>query len=57
MFWFSSQAFIRMPSMETVRNLMTRVKEQKGFVFRGSTTRFSVLGSDIAMTPVTPFFF
>ncbi|XP_036967632.1 uncharacterized protein LOC119026983 isoform X2 [Acanthopagrus latus] len=48
----TQMAFIRMPSMETVRNLMTKVKEQKGFVFRGSTTRFSVLGSDIAMTPL-----
>lgn len=43
--------------METVRDLMTKVKEQKGVVFRGSTARFSVLGSDIAMAPVTLFFF
>lgn len=43
--------------METVRDLMAKVKEQKGIVFRGSTARFSVLGSDIAMAPVTPFFF
>lgn len=43
--------------METVRDLMTKVKQQKGIVFRGSTARFSVLGSDIAMAPVTPFFF
>lgn len=41
--------------METVRDLMTKVKEQKGIVFRGSTARFSVLGSDIAMAPVTFF--
>uniref|UniRef100_A0A671TNU1 Matrin-type domain-containing protein n=1 Tax=Sparus aurata TaxID=8175 RepID=A0A671TNU1_SPAAU len=48
----TQMAFIRMPSMETVRDLMTKVKEQKGIVFRGSTARFSVLGSDIAMAPL-----
>ncbi|XP_073331666.1 uncharacterized protein [Pagrus major] len=48
----TQMAFIRMPSMETVHNLLTKVKEQKGVMFRGSRTRFSVLGSDIAMAPL-----
>lgn len=54
---FGSQAFVKMPTMESVHNLITKARGQEKMTFKCAKISFHVLGFDNPTSPVSTYFF
>lgn len=50
---FGSQAFVKMPTMESVHNLITKAGGEEKMAFKGAKISFHVLGFDNPTSPVS----
>lgn len=54
---FGSQAFVKMPTMEAVHNLITKAREEEKMTFKCAKISFHVLGFDNPASPVSTWVF
>lgn len=50
---FGSQAFVKMPTMESVHNLITKSRGEERMTFKGAKISFHALGFDNPSSPVS----
>lgn len=53
--YFGSQAFVKMPTMESVHNLITKARGEEKMIFKCAKISFHVLGFDNPTSPVSTY--